>query len=91
MTAFDADRPAALHPQVSVRPEPFGALLYHFGTRKLSFVKDATLARILTSLPAHSSVRRAIDDAGLAPAQRERYLGALAALANSQMLVERDA
>ena len=29
-----------LHPQVAVRPEPFGALLYHFGTRKLSFPEE---------------------------------------------------
>ena len=24
---------------VALRPEPFGALAYHFGTRKLSFLK----------------------------------------------------
>ncbi|MEU9347776.1 mycofactocin biosynthesis chaperone MftB, partial [Streptomyces sp. NPDC048278] len=30
---MDLDRAWDLHPQVSVRPEPFGALLYHFGTR----------------------------------------------------------
>jgi len=32
---------------VSVRPEPFGALLYHFGTRQLSFLKDTTLLAVL--------------------------------------------
>jgi putative mycofactocin binding protein MftB len=32
------DRAWALAPQVSVRPEQFGALLYHFGTRRLSFL-----------------------------------------------------
>ena len=33
-------RPAwRLHPQVALRPEPFGALLYHFGTRRLSFLQ----------------------------------------------------
>ena len=37
---FDLDRPWQLHPQVSVRPEPFGALLYHFGTRRLWFLKS---------------------------------------------------
>ena len=30
------------HPQVSIRPERFGALLYHFGTRRLSFLKNTT-------------------------------------------------
>ena len=32
---FDPSLCWRLHPQVAVRPEPFGALLYHFGTRKL--------------------------------------------------------
>lgn len=37
---FDLDAAWDLHPQVAVRPERFGALLYHFGTRRLSFLKD---------------------------------------------------
>ena len=41
--AFDLDGAWQLHPQVSVRPERFGALLYHFGTRRLSFLKNPTL------------------------------------------------
>jgi mycofactocin biosynthesis protein MftB len=28
-----------LHPQVALRPEPFGALAYHYGNRKLVFLK----------------------------------------------------
>jgi mycofactocin biosynthesis protein MftB len=39
---FDPDVSWRLHHQVAVRPEPFGALLYHFGTRKLSFLKNRT-------------------------------------------------
>src|SRR5256714_7709022 len=35
-----------LAPQVSVRPERFGALLYHFGTRRLSFLKDRRLLAV---------------------------------------------
>ncbi|MGD0395120.1 MAG: mycofactocin biosynthesis chaperone MftB, partial [Acidimicrobiales bacterium] len=34
-TRFDPSRPWTLHPQVSLRPEAFGALAYHFGTRRL--------------------------------------------------------
>ena len=44
---MNRDTPWRLSPQVSVRPEPFGALLYHFGTRKLSFLKDRTLLAIV--------------------------------------------
>ena len=45
--AFDLDRPWQLHPQVSVRPERFGALLYHFGTRRLSFLKSPALLTVV--------------------------------------------
>ena len=50
---FDPTRGWRLHPQVAVRPEPFGALLYHFGTRKLSFLKDRTILAIVQSLDEH--------------------------------------
>ena len=43
-------RPWALHPQVALRPESFGALAYHFGTRRLSFLKSRTLLTVVESL-----------------------------------------
>src|SRR4029078_8413543 len=45
-----------LPPQVAVRPEPFGALLYHFGTRKLSFLKNRTIVAVVNSLADHPDV-----------------------------------
>ncbi len=42
---FDLDRPWRLHARAAVRPEPFGAMLYHFNTRSLSFLKTPTLLR----------------------------------------------
>src|SRR5699024_2955418 len=39
----DIDCRWAVHPRVAVRPEEFGALLYHFGTRRLTFLKDRRL------------------------------------------------
>lgn len=44
--AFDLDRAWRLHERVALRPETFGAPAYHFGTRRLSFLKDPTLARV---------------------------------------------
>ena len=38
------DRALELAPRVALRPEPFGALAYHYGTRRLVFVKDRQLA-----------------------------------------------
>ena len=49
-TAFDLDRPWRLDDRAAIRPEPFGAMLYHFGTRNLSFLKSPTLLRVLETL-----------------------------------------
>ena len=35
--AFDPDAPHRLSPRVGLRPEPFGALAYHYGNRRLTF------------------------------------------------------
>lgn len=76
-----------LHPQVSVRPEPFGALLYHFGTRKLSFLKNRTIVAVVESLAEHPDVGSALIAAGVGPGEEGPYLHALGVLADSHMLV----
>ncbi len=87
--ALDPDRAWQLHPRVSVRPEPFGALLYHFGTRKLSFLKDRTLVRVVESLASVPSAREACLGANIGPEQLPVYFRALDTLVESQMIVER--
>ena len=88
---FDLDRPWQLHPQVSVRPERFGALLYHFGTRRLSFLKSPALLTVVSSLGEASSARAACELAGVRPAELPAYATALATLASSQMIRVREA
>jgi mycofactocin biosynthesis protein MftB len=88
--AFDPDVGWRLHPQVAVRPEPFGALLYHFGTRKLSFLKNRTILTVVRSLADHPSVRAACRAAGVDDAQQRPYLHALGVLAGSNMLVPKE-
>ena len=85
--AFDPNRPWRLHRQVSVRPEPFGALLYHFGTRKLSFLKNTTIVEVVNSLADHPDARSALRAAGVDDARLGPYLHALGVLAASTMLV----
>jgi putative mycofactocin binding protein MftB len=75
--------------QVAVRPERFGALLYHFGTRRLSFLKDPALLRVVELLGRHDSARAACLEAGVADADLPRFAGALRALAASDMIRER--
>lgn len=89
-TGFDWTRPWQLHPQVSLRPEPFGALLYHFGTRKLSFLKNRTLLQIVQSLTDHSSAENAWRAAGVDDDQAATYRRALTVLADSTMIVTRE-
>lgn len=79
-----------LHPQVAVRPESFGALLYHFGTRKLSFLKNRTIVAVVESLHQHPDLRSALVAAGVDDRQQSTYLRALGALAESNMLIPRE-
>jgi putative mycofactocin binding protein MftB len=88
-STFDLDRAWDVHPQVSVRPEPFGALLYHFGTRKLSFLKDRGLLAVVQALSTSPTARAACASVGASDADAARYARALAVLARSSMLVER--
>jgi putative mycofactocin binding protein MftB len=87
---FDPGRGWRLHPQVAVRPEPFGALLYHFGTRKLSFLKNRTILTVVRSLADHPDARSACRAAGVGDSEQGPYLHALGALVDSNMLVAQD-
>ncbi|WP_156166278.1 mycofactocin biosynthesis chaperone MftB [Mycobacterium haemophilum] len=84
---FDPDHGWRLHPQVAIRPEPFGALLYHFGTRKLSFLKNRIILAVVQSLADHPDVRSACRAAGVDESGQGPYLHALQVLAESNMLV----
>ncbi|MCX4816305.1 mycofactocin biosynthesis chaperone MftB [Streptomyces sp. NBC_01239] len=86
---LDLDTAWTLHPQVSVRPEPFGALLYHFGTRQLTFLKERRLLDVVQALESARTAREACAAAGVPDPQLPRYARALASLARSAMLVER--
>jgi len=84
---FDLDGGWQLHPQVSVRPERFGALLYHFGTRRLSFCKNLTVAAVIRALADAPTARSACLVAGVPDAELARYAAALAALAASDTII----
>ncbi len=86
---FDVDGAWQLHDQVSVRPERFGALLYHYGTRRLSFLKSPQLHDVVCSLSHHPSARAACASAGVSDAELISYEKALATLASSDMICRR--
>ena len=87
---FDADRPFELHPAVEVRPEPFGALLYSFKTRRLSFLKDPLLVTLARSLAQHPTAGDACTAVGITePDRRTMFLRALATLASTETIRQR--
>jgi mycofactocin biosynthesis protein MftB len=90
VAVFDPDSGWRLHAQVAIRPEPFGALLYHFGTRKLSFLKNRTILAVVQSLGDYPDVRSACRAAGVDDHDQAPYLHALGVLARSSMLVPRE-
>jgi putative mycofactocin binding protein MftB len=83
--AFDAERAWRLNPQVALRDESFGALAYHYGNRRLVFLKSRPLVELVSSLERYPSASAAIG--ALAPAgQRASYEKALARLAASEVI-----
>jgi putative mycofactocin binding protein MftB len=87
---FDPELPWRRARSVALRPEPFGALVYSFGTRKLSFLKSKQLVTVVETLADHPSALAAIEASGVSEAQRPAYVKALADLARSQMIEPRE-
>lgn len=85
-TGWDGARPWALHPSVGLRPEPFGALAYHYGTRRLTFLKDPVLTDLVRSLADHPDGAAALDAAGVTSGNRAAYVQALERLADAEVI-----
>lgn len=84
MPPFDPEAAYRLSPRVGLRPEPFGALAYHYDTRRLVFLKSPDLVDLVRALDQHPSAGAAID-AVVAPVagRRPSYVTALASLCES--------
>lgn len=76
-----------LHPQVALRPERFGALAYHFGSRRLSFLKSRRLLDVVRGLEGAPDPTAACRAAGVGEAELPGYARALATLAETGMIV----
>jgi putative mycofactocin binding protein MftB len=95
MPAVDApsdalvDRALELNPRVALRPEPFGALAYHYDTRRLVFLKHPDLVRVVEALSAHASLGNALDECSISPQRRATFVQAIASLIESEMVRDR--
>jgi putative mycofactocin binding protein MftB len=72
-----------LAPDVAIRPEPFGALAYDFGTRRLTFLKRPELVSVVTGLADHADVRSALEASAVPESEWPAYVSALQALARA--------
>ncbi len=75
-----------LNPSVSLRPEPFGALVYDFSTRRLSFLKTLRLLDVVRRLDGSTGLDTAMRAAGVGDAEWDGYLRALDGLAAAGVL-----
>ena len=83
--SFAVEQAWQLNPQVALRDESFGALAYHYGNRRLVFLKSRLLVELVSSLGEYPSAGEAI--AAMVPvAQRGAYARALGRLAVSEVI-----
>jgi mycofactocin biosynthesis protein MftB len=87
---FDLDRAWRLDRRVSLRPEAFGALAYHYGTRRLTFLKTRKLKQVVETLEAAPSCREACRNAGVSQSELRAYTAALERLADAGMIAPRE-
>jgi putative mycofactocin binding protein MftB len=71
---------------VALRPEPFGALAYHYGNRRLTFLRSAELVGVVRVLGEHDSVDAAFEANSIELSRRPAFERALASLADSEVI-----
>ncbi len=88
-TGFDPADPYELHPDVALRSEPFGALAYHYGNRRLTFLRSLDLVRLVGELAHHGSVADSLAALEIDEARGAGLIRALASLAQSDVVRRR--
>jgi mycofactocin biosynthesis protein MftB len=83
------ESPLELHPQVALRPEPFGALAYHYGNRRLIFLKHPDMVTVVRDLASHPSLADTLRSAGVAEKRWPGFVKALSSLESSEVIRER--
>jgi putative mycofactocin binding protein MftB len=83
--SFDGSAHYRLDPKVALRPEPFGALAYHYGSRRLTFLRSPLLADVVRRLDEFPSVDEALASC-VPPRSVPAYRRALESLAESEFI-----
>jgi mycofactocin biosynthesis protein MftB len=80
------DSACELHPQVALRPESFGALAYHYGNRKLVFLKHPDVVAVLRDVAAHDTLADTLVAHNVAPERWSSFVSALSSLETSEII-----
>ena len=80
------DAALALDPQVALRPEPFGALAYHYGNRRLVFLKSPDMLAVVRALAEHPTVADTLSACGVEESRWPSFVAALDSLEQSEVL-----
>jgi putative mycofactocin binding protein MftB len=84
-SALVLEQPWRLNPQVALRDESFGALAYHYGNRRLVFLKSRLLVELVSALEEYETAADAI--AAMVPEEQQSAYGrALLRLADSEVV-----
>lgn len=89
VSEMDLTQPYRLHPKVALRPEKFGALAYHYDTRRLAFLKSQLLVDAVKALEAAPDAATVVDGLGLSPAKRQVVVRAMSQLLELGILAPR--
>ena len=88
LLSFNPNQAWTLSSRVALRDESFGALAYHYGNRRLVFLKSRDLVDLVRDLEHHDTAGNAI----IATVGQERYdayVRALDSLVESEVICER--
>lgn len=81
------DEPLTLSPSVALRPEPFGALAYHFGNRRLTFLKRPELVSVVQGLDGARPLVEVLAACGVPAWQWPVFAESVQRLVDSEMVV----
>lgn len=78
-----------IDPRAAIRPERFGALGYHYDTRRLVFLRDPDLVTVVAALASHQTVAATLDACDVGPERRGAFVAAIGQLLTAGVLRER--
>jgi putative mycofactocin binding protein MftB len=81
-----AESACELHPHVAVRPEPFGALAYHYDNRRLVFLRHPDIVKVVSSLAHHDSIADALQANDINNDRWPAFVSAIESLISSEIV-----